>query len=75
MNINILYLWESDINKRFHVCKELICQYIQNNGILDNYNSFNYSLKNNQLILNDQLSYPYFELPIKEIQALLYDTA
>ena len=75
MGINILYLWESDINKRFHVCKKLVYKYIQNNGILENYNSFNYSLKNNQLVLNEELLYPYFELSLNDSEALLFVSA
>ena len=60
-NINILYLWESDLHKSLEVCRELIEQYIKNNGILDNYNSFNYSIINNKLMMNDEIIYPFYE--------------
>ena len=62
-NIPILYIWESDINNRFDICAALICLFIRQNGILNNYNSFNWSMDNNhQLVLNESIIYPYFEL-------------
>lgn len=62
-NINILYLWEVDINKNINVCKSLILEYIKNKN-LNNYNSFNYSQINGNLILNKDIIYPYFEIPV-----------
>lgn len=41
-NVEILYLWEYDINKNLDKCEELIKEYINNNGVLQNYHSFNY---------------------------------
>lgn len=62
-NMQLLYLWESDIKNRFDVCIALIKKYIDNQGILKNYNSFNWSLDSqNNLILNNPIIYPYFEL-------------
>lgn len=60
-NIEILYLWENDIYNNIDVCKLLIEEYIHNNGILDNYHSFNYHIDNNKLKLNDNLIIPYQE--------------
>lgn len=57
----ILYIWENDIYKNLDVCKKLIQKYIENNGILENYHSFNYHIENNVLILNSKLIIPYFE--------------
>lgn len=57
--IEILYLWEDDIYNNLDVCKNLIDKYINNNGVLENYHSFNYYLKNNELILNDKIIIPY----------------
>jgi very-short-patch-repair endonuclease len=54
-NIEILYLWEEDIYKNIELCKELILKYISNKGVLLNYSSFNYSLINNEIIMNDKL--------------------
>lgn len=44
--IEILYLWEKDINENFELCKKLIELYINNKGKLENYHSFNYELNN-----------------------------
>ena len=57
--IEILYLWEDDVYNNLDVCKILIDKYIKNNGILENYHSFNYCLKNNELILNSEIIIPY----------------
>lgn len=48
--IEVLYLWEYDIEKNLEVCKKLIEEYINNNGKLNNYHSFNYCLENDKLI-------------------------
>lgn len=61
-NVNVLYLWETDINKNPNLCKELIKLYIKNNGELKNYNSFNYYLdKYNKLHLKNKIINPYYE--------------
>ena len=41
-NINILYLWETDINKNPELCELLILEYIKNHGHLEHYHSFNW---------------------------------
>lgn len=70
-SIEILYLWESDIKNNEELCKELIELYIKNNGILDNYQSFNYHIENNKIYLNDSIIYPYFLLNKKYTQSIL----
>ena len=40
--VQILYLWEYDIEHDLEKCKRMILEYIENNGILDAYHSFNY---------------------------------
>lgn len=60
--IEILYLWEDDIYNNLDVCKSLIVEYINNNGMLKNYHSFNYHLNNDKLILNDNLIIPYQDM-------------
>lgn len=62
--IDILYLWEHDILARPKLCKELIIRYIENNGRLSNYHSFNYKLDGTSLILNSKIVYPYQEKEI-----------
>lgn len=72
LGIEILYLWETDINNNIDVCKKLIIQYINNKGILDNYHSFNYHLtENNELSLNSNLIIPYQNLPREQYKKLL----
>ena len=74
-NIEILYLWESDILNNSLLCEKLICEYINNNGALDNYNSFNFSLdSNNSLCLNSDLIIPYKDQDIKRYKHLLKQT-
>ena len=65
-NIEILYLWEKDINDNIELCWLLIQRYINNNGILDNYHSFNYHLDNNVLELNDIIIVPFQEINLKD---------
>ncbi len=55
-NIEVLYLWEKDIYENILLCEKLILKYIGNNGVLDNYHSFNYQLDNfDNIILIDNL--------------------
>lgn len=58
-NVEILYLWEKDINENINLCWSLINSYINNNGLLGNYHSFNYHLHEGSLILNDILVVPF----------------
>lgn len=58
-NVEILYLWENDIINNAVLCKNLILKYIESNGVLDNYHSFNYMLKNNKLEMLSNLIIPY----------------
>lgn len=64
-NVEILYLWEKDINENIDLCWFLIQKYIKNNGVIDNYHSFNYHLDNNVLLLNDILVTPFQEINLK----------
>lgn len=41
-NCETLYLWEEDLKKNKELCEMLILEYVKNNGILNNYHSFNY---------------------------------
>ena len=40
----------------------LIDKYIKQNGLLENYHSFNYHLENDDLILNDDIITPYQDI-------------
>ena len=61
-NINILYLWEKDIYNNRQLCEQLILKYIETNGVLDNYNSFNYKITENGVLeLKDDIILPFYE--------------
>lgn len=51
--IEVLYLWETDIDENEEVCVQLIKLYIENDGVLDNYDSFNYHIQDGKIVLND----------------------
>ena len=70
-NIKILYLWETDIDKNPELCKKLILSYIQNNGHMDNYNSFNWKLKGENLKLCDDIIIPYQDMKSNEYNGIL----
>lgn len=62
--IEILYLWETDIIKYPDLCTELIKNYIANNGCLENYHSFNYTIDDGMLNLNSDIILPHQETKI-----------
>ena len=66
--INILYLWEKDILENSELCGLLIKSYIANNGVLENYHSFNYIAKKDKLMLSDKLIQPYQDMDNGEIK-------
>ena len=70
-DIECLYLWESDILKNQKLCSMLVVKYINNNGILDDYNSFNYSIVDGELALNDNIIVPYSNMPSYQYKSLL----
>lgn len=70
--INILYLWETDINKNIELCEKLILKYIDDKGLLLNYNSFNYDLDDNKnLILKNNIILPYQEQELNKYKYLV----
>lgn len=70
-NIEILYLWEADINNRPYLCEKLIKEYIDNNGKLSNYHSFNYSIVDEKLCLNENIIVPYQDMNVNDYKHLL----
>ena len=48
--IEILYLWEKDIIQNLEICRQLVLQYVNSNGILEDYHSYNYCLDENNKI-------------------------
>lgn len=67
-NIDILYLWERDILNNSELCRLLIKLYIDNNGELKNYHSFNYILEQDNIVLNPNLIQPYQNMNNNEIK-------
>lgn len=65
-NIEVLYLWEHDIYNNLDLCQELIKKYVDLNGQLKNYHSFNYCLENGELKLNDNIIVPFQDMPKSE---------
>lgn len=45
--------------KNIDMCESLILRYIENNGILSDYNSFNWSYIDGELKLNENIIMPY----------------
>lgn len=64
-----LYLWENDIDKNPYKCELLIDMFIKNNGILEDYNSFNYCVQDNKLIFK-KINIPYQYRQIDEYRHL-----
>lgn len=71
-NVEILYLWESDIYGNQNLCEKLILEYIKRNGKLYNYHSFNYCLnENGDVCIKDNLIISYQDKNINEYKQLL----
>ncbi|MDO4975538.1 MAG: hypothetical protein Q4E61_04415 [Alphaproteobacteria bacterium] len=62
--IEILYLWEYDLINNKDLCKKLIQLYIDNNGLLNNYHSFNYVLQDNELNLTTNIITPFQDIKL-----------
>ena len=64
-DIEILYLWETDILKRPGLCSALVSLYVSNHGYLDNYHSFNYHIDDcGKLVMNTEIIHPRQERQI-----------
>lgn len=70
LGIEILYLWEADILHQRELCEKLIVKYIQENGKLNNYHSFNYEVVNGHLQLKQNLIVPYQQKNIETYRYL-----
>lgn len=70
-HIEILYLWEYDIEHNLDMCEALILKYVNSNGHLDNYHSFNWNYENNTLSLNKDLIIPYQDMKTDEYRHLI----
>lgn len=73
--IEILYLWESDICNNTNLCEKLILEYIDKNGRLKNYHSFNYKIMNDSICLKDNIITPYQYMNIDEYKHLIVNVS
>jgi hypothetical protein len=74
-DIEILYLWEEDLNIRPDLCRKLILLYIQNKGKLDNYHSMNYHMDEKcDVALNKDIIIPYMYWDIEDINKIVDDS-
>lgn len=73
--VNVLYLWEKDIIENPSLCLLLIKSYIKENGFLENYNSFNYTIFDSKLVLKNELIIPYQDMDSKQIKEHIKVTA
>jgi len=64
-NIEILYLWEQDINNDINKCSKLISAYLCSKGTLPNFHSFNYEIVDENISLNKQITTPFQEKNLK----------
>lgn len=69
--VEILYLWEYDIEHNLDMCEALILKYIDSKGSLDNYHSFNWNYENNLLSLNKEIIIPYQDMKVNQYRHLI----
>jgi very-short-patch-repair endonuclease len=65
--IKILYLWEEDIKNNPELCLKLILKYVNSQGDLQDYNSFNYELEGEKIKLKQKLIKPYIDYTTKSL--------
>lgn len=70
-DIEILYLWETDINKNPELCRLLIQKYISNDKKLENYHSFNWEIIDGELSLKKDLIIPYQDISVNQYRHLI----
>jgi hypothetical protein len=68
--IEILYLWEKDLLENYNICIKLVSEYIEKDGKLENYHSFNYKIiKDKVLQVKNEL--PYMDWDIKDLNKII----
>jgi hypothetical protein len=71
-NIDILYIWESDVVSSYDLCKNLIRNYTNQKGKLNNYHSFNYNFDDKgNLGVNEDLLLPYFSYEKNDLNLII----
>ncbi len=69
--IDILYIWEYDIDKNKKLVVELIKQYIENHKNMKSYHSFDYMMNNDSILSYNKLHSPYMDLNNKSIDSFV----
>lgn len=72
--INILYLWEKDLIEDSELCLTVLKSYVDNNGVLNEYDSFNYDIVDGKLVSSDKYT-PYINYDIKKLNAVFIPTS
>ena len=70
----VLYLWETDLKKRPEVCEALIEEFVERNGNLVDYHSFNYINENGALVYKP-VKIAYQDMSEKELEKHLINVA
>lgn len=70
-NIEILYLWESDLIEAPEKCCRLIEYYVKNKGQIEEYQSYNYDLYDDILILKRPRIVPFMEYEVDALRELI----
>jgi very-short-patch-repair endonuclease len=72
-NIEVLYLWEDDILNNIDKVINIIKLYINNEGVLPNYHSFNYDYEEdfNEIIIKKSVIKNYMEFTSEELNSIL----
>ena len=60
----------TEIFNNIDLCKNLILEYIKNNGNLINYHSFNYIIDHENLKLSDDIIIPYQNMNVNDYKYL-----
>lgn len=69
--IRILYLWESDINKNPELCIALIQRCLANDWVIEDNNSYNWSIVDGELKTNKTIISPYFKRQNEDYKSIL----
>lgn len=65
---HVLYLWEDDVVNHPDLCMALVRLYLASDGILRDYNSFNYHIVADGVEMNDSIIEAYQDMPRSKYQ-------
>ena len=61
LGVHILYLWEEEVLHNEELCRQLVLRYVNSDGKLLDYHSYNYHLDNGECMLNHDLIVGYMD--------------